>query len=167
MSDLLPVDPSRPEKSGSSQRVLTLVAVSATAAALAIFLWLGSGRRQVSTTPAHLAFGAVEQSYASSVRVDHIALSRAENYLHQEVTTLEGDLVNSGDRSLQSVELTIDFLDEMNQVVLRQSLISSAPEPLAPKGSRAFEVSFEHLPSAWNRQSPAIQVTGLELARQK
>jgi hypothetical protein len=167
MSDLLPVDPSHPAKSGGSHRALPLVAISAAAAALALLVWLGTGRRQTSSAPAHLAFGPVEQSYASSVRVEHIALNRAENYLHQEVTTLQGDLVNSGERSLQSVELTIDFLDEMNQVVLRQSLISSGPQPLGPKDSRTFEVSFEHVPSAWNRQSPAIRVTGLELARQK
>ena len=167
MSDLLSVDPSRPAESGGSQRVLRLVAVSSAAAALALFLWVSTGRRQASPVPAHLAFGPLEQSYVSSIRIDNIALSRAENYLHQEVTTLEGDLINSGDRSLQSVELTIDFLDQMNQVVLRQSLISSAPQPLPPKGSRAFEVSFEHVPSDWNRQSPVIRVTGLELARQK
>ena len=164
MSDLLPGAPSPPEQSGGSRRVLAL-AVSVAAAALLLFVWLGTARRPAPAVPAHLAFGAVEQSYAPNVRIENVAMSRAENYLHQEVTTLQGDLVNSGDRSLQSVELTIDFLDEMNQVVLRQSLISSAPQPLAPKGSRAFEVSFEHVPSAWNMQSPAIHVTGLQLAR--
>jgi hypothetical protein len=164
MSDLLPGAPSPPEESGGSRRVLVL-AVSVAVAALLLFVWLGTARRPAPSAPAHLAFGAVEQSYAPNVRVENVAMSRAENYLHQEVTTLQGDLVNSGDRSLQSVELTIDFLDEMNQVVLRQSLISSAPQPLAPKGSRAFEVSFEHVPSAWNMQSPAIHVTGLQLAR--
>ncbi|HXL23606.1 MAG TPA: FxLYD domain-containing protein [Candidatus Dormibacteraeota bacterium] len=165
MAELLPEAPSPPEESGGGRRVLLLVGVSVAAAALVLFVWLGTARRPAPSAPAHLAFSAVEQSYAPNVRVENVALSRAENYLHQEVTTLQGDLVNSGERSLQSVELTIDFLDEMNQVVLRQSLISSAPQPLAPKGSRAFEVSFEHVPSAWNMQSPVIRVTGLQLAR--
>jgi len=165
MSELLPGTPSPPEESGGSRRVLLLVGVSLAAAALLLLVWLGTARRPAPSAPAHLAFGAVEQSYARNLRVENVALSRAENYLHQEVTTLQGDLVNSGDRSLESVELTIDFLDEMNQVVLRQSLISSAPQPLAPQGSRAFEVSFEHVPSAWNMHSPVIRVTGLQLAR--
>jgi hypothetical protein len=165
MSDLLPGAPSPPEESGSGRRVLLLVGASVAASALLLFLWLGTARRPAPSAPAHLVFGGVEQSYAPNVRVENVALSRAENYLHQEVTTLQGDLVNSGERSLQSVELTIDFLDDMNQVVLRQSLVSSAPQPLAPKGSRAFEVSFEHVPSAWNRQGPVIYITGLQLAR--
>jgi len=163
----LPVDPSQQEKSSGSQRVALLLAVSVAAAGLIFFSWLGSGRRETTSAPARLGFGPVERAYAANVRIENVALSRAENYLHQEVTTLQGDLVNSGDRAVQSVEITVEFADEMNQVVLRQSLISSAPLPIAPMGFRAFGISFERIPSSWNRQSPLLQVTGLELTRQK
>ena len=163
----LPVDASREDKNGGSRNVVLLAAVSIAAAGLILLVWLGSGTKPTPSAPAHLAFGLAERSYAPSIRAENVALSRAENYLHQEVTTLQGDLVNAGDRSLQSVELTIEFADEMNQVVLRQSLISSAPQPLAPRGSRSFDVSFERIPSSWNGQSPVINVTGLELAQQK
>jgi hypothetical protein len=163
----LPVDPSQLQKSSGSQRVALLLAVSVAAAGLLLFSWLGSGRRETSSAPMHLGFGSVERAYAANVHVENVALSRAENYLHQEVTTLQGDLVNSGDRAVQSAEITVEFADEMNQVVLRESLISSAPQPIAPKGSRAFEISFERIPSSWNRQSPVLYVTGLELTRQK
>jgi hypothetical protein len=163
----LSVDSSPEENSGSSRRVLLLAAVSIASAGLVLFLWLGSGRHEAPSTPMHLPFGPVERSYAPSIHIDNTSLSRAENYLHQQVTTLQADLVNSGDRSVQGVEITVEFADEMNQVVLRQSLISSAPRLLEPKGSREFEISFERIPSSWNRQSPVINVTGLELARQK
>lgn len=163
----LPVDPIRQEGNSGSQRVLLLVAASVAAAGLFLFLWQGSGKHDAPSAPAHLGFGPTERSYAPSVRIENVALSRAENYLHQEVTTLQADLVNSGDQAVKSVEITIEFADEMNQVVLREFLISSAPQPVAPKGSRAFEISFERIPPSWNRQSPVLYVTGLELARQK
>jgi hypothetical protein len=162
----LPVNPSPQEQSGS-RNVTLLAAISVAAAGLILFAWFGTGRKPVPGVPAHLAFGPAERSYAPNIHTENIALSRAENYLHQEVTTLQGDLINSGDRSLQKVELTVEFSDAMNQVVLRQSLISSAPQPLVPKGTRAFEISFERIPSSWNGQSPVIDVTGLELTSQK
>jgi hypothetical protein len=163
----LPVNPSQQDQSGGSRNVTLLAAISVAAAGLILFAWIGTGRKPAPAAPAHLAFGPAERSYAPNIHTENIALSRAENYLHQEVTTLQGDLINSGDRSLQKVELTVEFADAMNQVVLRQSLISSAPQPLVPKGTRAFEISFERIPSSWNGQSPAINVTGLELTLQK
>ena len=163
----LPVDPSNQEKSNGSQRVLLLLVLSVAAAGLILFLWQGSGKRQAPAATVHLGFGARERAYAPNVHVENVALSRAENYLHQEVTTLQGDLINSGDQGVRSVEITVEFADEMNQVVLRESLISSAPQPIASRGARAFEISFERIPASWNRQSPVLYVTGLELAQQK
>jgi hypothetical protein len=163
MSDSFPVD-SQPENMGGAPRILLVTAVSLAAAALAVFLWFGSGRRQSSPSAIHLPFGAVEQSYAPEIHVESVRLSRAENYLHQEVTIVKGDLVNSGERSLQRVELTIEFLDEMHQVVLRHSVISAAAQPLPPKGSREFEVSLEHISSSWNMREPVIRIAGLEFS---
>ena len=108
-------------------------------------------------------FGAAEQAYAAKLQIENIALSRAENFLHQEVTTLSGELVNTGDRSLHAVELTIEFSDDLHQVVLREtrSVLAPGAAPLTPAERRSFEVSFEHIPSPWNMQQPVIRITGL------
>ena len=52
------------------------------------------------------AFGAAEQAYAASVHIENIAMTRAENFIHQEVTTLTADLVNGGSRSLRGAIAT-------------------------------------------------------------
>ena len=113
---------------------------------------------------AHFSFGPAEQSYAQKIQLENIALSRAENFLHQEVTTLSGDLVNTGGRALRGVEVTIEFFDDMNQIALRETRSALAPgaPPVAPGGRRSFEVSFEHISSSWNMQQPLVHVTGLE-----
>ena len=112
----------------------------------------------------HLPFGPAEQAYASKIQFENISLSRAENFLHQEVTTLSGDLVNTGGRALRGVEVTIEFFDDMNQIALRETrpVVAPAAPPVSPGERRSFEVPFEHISSSWNMQQPLIHVTGLQ-----
>jgi hypothetical protein len=86
--------------------------------------------------------------------------------LNQEVTILAGDLVNTGERSLRDIELTVEFSDDMNQIALRESrlALTSASPPLGPGERRTFDVSFEHIPTSWNMQQPIVRVTGLLFA---
>ena len=132
--------------------------------ALAIVMWPGVERRSASSTrESHLPFGSAEQTYAPNLRIQNLALSRAENFLNQEVTTLAGRLTNAGNLPLSNVELTVEFSDELGQVVLRESRAVFAPQtpPFAPGENRNFEVSFEHIPSSWNIQQPLVRVSGL------
>ena len=69
----------------------------------------------------HFAFGAAEREYAAKIHVENIILSRAENFLHQEVTTLNGEVINDGQRSIRGLELSLEFFDEMNQIALRET----------------------------------------------
>jgi hypothetical protein len=98
--------------------------------------------------------------------MQNISMSRAENFIHQEVTYLSGGLVNGGTRSLAGLELTVEFSDELHQVVLRESrAVLSAREPvLGPGEHRSFEISFDHIPPSWNMQQPSVRVTGLQFA---
>jgi hypothetical protein len=116
---------------------------------------------------AHFAFGAAEQAYATSVHIENVALTRAENFIHQEVTTLTADLVNSGSRSLRGVEITITFSDDMNQIALRESraVVASPNPPLAAGERRQFDIAFEHIPNSWNMQQPLARITGLEFTQ--
>jgi hypothetical protein len=106
---------------------------------------------------------------ASRIEIQNISLSRAENFLHQEVTALSGDLINRGDRSLTGLQLTIEFFDELHQVVLRESRqVLSAPSPVFASGDRrSFEIFFEHIPSSWNMQQPSVGISGLQFAPAK
>jgi hypothetical protein len=112
----------------------------------------------------HFAFGPVEQSYAPRMRIENITLSRAENFLHQEITTFSGELVNGGDRVVRGVEVTIEFSDSLGQIALREArpVLTPASPPMAPSQRRGFEVSFEHIPASWNMQQPTVRISGLE-----
>ena len=140
------------------------------AIALIIVMWPGEERRSSSLTrESHLPFGAAEQAYALKIQIEDLTLSRAENFLHQEVTMLAGRLGNGGNLTLFNVELTVEFSDELGQVVLRESraVFSAQAAPFAAGESRNFEVSFEHIPSSWNIQKPVVRVSGILFASNK
>jgi hypothetical protein len=150
--------------------LLVLAVMIAIAMSLGIYFWPGGLEpRSASKGEGHLPFGPAEQAYVSKIQFENISLSRAENFIHQEVTTLSGELVNSGSLPLRDMELTIVFSDELQQVVLRESRSPFGPgsSTLAPGGRRDFEISLEHIPSSWNMQVPQITVSGIQFATQK
>jgi hypothetical protein len=152
-----------PER-GRFNFALTVAAAALLVIAAALFVLPGRQSPPGAALEApHFAFGPDEQAYAAKIQIENIDLSRAENFLHQEVTTLSGELVNTGRRDLRGVEITIEFFDEMNQIVLRErpSVVAPGAPPVAAGERRSFDVSFEHIPSSWNTQRPQVRVSGL------
>lgn len=130
----------------------------------AYFLLRGSG----SNGPANLAplpMGSDEQSYAPQILFTDIEMGRAANFLKQEVTSIAGIVRNNGRRNIAEMEVTLEFHDISQKVVLRekQRLYGGRETPLAPGGLRAFQFSFEDIPDTWNQAPPAFIVTGLRL----
>lgn len=105
-----------------------------------------------------------EQAYAKNIQIENIALSRAENFIHQEVTILNADAVNQGQQNVAGLSVTVEFFDDLHQVVLRESRGILGPSPLAPGQRRSFSISFDRIPASWNLQQPSVQVTYLQLA---
>jgi len=160
--------PSQPPPARGPFSFAIMVAAAAVVIVLGGF-YLWPGRQSPSRGTARdiqLPFGPEERSYAPEIKMESLALSRAENFLNQEVTILAGELVNSGQRTVRELQLTVEFYDDMNQIALRESrlALTSAGLPLAPGERRAFEVSFEHIPTSWNMRQPAVRVTGLLFA---
>jgi hypothetical protein len=160
-------DPAQPEGGGFN---FALILGAAAIVVIVAAFYFSPGRQSppgAAPQHAHFAFGAAEQAYAASIHIENIALSRAENFINQEVTTLTADLVNAGSRSLRGVEVTITFADDMNQIALRESRSVVAPPspPLATGERRQFDISLEHIPASWNMQQPIVRVTGLEFTQ--
>jgi len=153
---------------------LTLVLAAIVVFVIAASLWFlfkptpapQPGTVQLVVTP---RMSDSEKDYAKNLRVENIAMSRAENFLHQEVTVLNAEVVNAGPQAIAALELSVEFSDEMNQVVLREArgVLGTPPAALVPGERRSFEISFDHVPPSWNMQLPAVSVTSLQLAKVK
>ena len=112
-----------------------------------------------------LPMGPSEQAYAPQIHFLEPKMSRAANFLNQEVTFVFGTLQNSGNRRIKQIEITLEFHDPFNQVVLRdkQRLFTKYDAPLAAGQQRDFQVGYEHVSAQWNNVYPTIRVTGLAL----
>lgn len=171
-----PLPPLYEEPQKTGWRLPMLVAAVLGVIVLAAIFWLG---RPSSRTAAPLAPETLppldEQGhrYAERIEIAGVELSRLQNFLGQEVTYLDGTLTNHGDRTLRAVELTIEFRDRLNQVVLRERLrpvgappgspVARFTPPLPPGETRDFRAGFDSLPKDWNRQLPTVHVTRLLL----
>lgn len=112
-----------------------------------------------------LPMGPGEQAYVPQIHFLDPKMSRAANFLNQEVTFVFGTLENGGQRSIRQIEVTLEFHDVFNQVVLRdkQRLFAPHAPPLLPGQQRDFQLGYEHISAQWNQTYPTIRVTGLDL----
>jgi hypothetical protein len=110
-----------------------------------------------------LPMGSAELAYAPQIHFLEPKMSRAANFLNQEVTFVFGTVENGGDRKIKQIEITLEFHDPFNQVVLRdtQRLFLPNASPMLPGQQRDFQVGYEHISAQWNNGYPTIRVTGL------
>jgi hypothetical protein len=112
-----------------------------------------------------LPVGPEELAYIPQIHFLDPKMSRAANFLNQEVTYIFGTVENGGNRKVKQIEITLEFHDPFNQVVLRdkQRLFLPTTPPMLPGEKRDFQVPYEHISAEWNNGYPTIKVTGLLL----
>jgi hypothetical protein len=134
--------------------------------ALGGLFWITRATRSAGETREHhLPFGAAEQRAAEHIHFLDLKLSQATNFLNQEFTYVSGVLSNDGAQTLRDVEVTLEFRDSLNQVVLRESraLFGTRSQPLYGGQRREFQITLDSVPASWNQQYPSIRITGLTL----
>src|SRR5258708_35847515 len=101
--------------------------------------------------------------------MENIGLSRAENFFRKVLPTLSADALNAGQQSVGGLAVTVEFFDDMHQVVLRETrgVLGTPPAVLAPGQKRSFSISFDRVPASWNLQQPSVRLTYLQLATVK
>lgn len=156
-----------PEKAGGPFRHPAVIGIATLFGLAAFYLLFFRGPApSPSAMQSRFPFGAVEQAYAPKLQFENFEMSRAENFIHQEVTYLAGDVLNSGDRTLSGIEATVEFQDDMKQIALRETrpILFGATALLPPGKTVHFEISFDHVPPSWNMQLPSVRVAGLQFA---
>ncbi len=134
---------------------------------LIALVWLVSGKVTKQSGPAPLAFGEAEKAYAPRIVFKNIQMSRAENFLKQEVTVVGGTIENKGNMDVVQMTFAVEFRDFEGQVVLREEV--RYPDSKLPRipasGERDFVLNFEKVPTSWSQQYPQFVITGLALER--
>ncbi len=130
-----------------------------------IIVWYVANRPAQVVSIAALPFGETEKAYSQRIRFTDIQMSRAANFLGQEVTVIAGFIENMGTQTIQEMQFTLEFRDLSGQVVLREDvrLMGKKEPPLLGGRRRDFQFNFEKVPGTWNQQTPRFVVTGLVL----
>jgi len=140
----------------STLRIILMVgAVMLALLALIVYFWHSHSATELSTS----AIPTEEQkAYFHSLEFTDLHMSVAQNFLGDNVTYLDGRVKNAGTKTVRRLDLDLTFVDTLSQVILRERAypVSLRTPPLKPGESRAFRVSFEHIPVDWNQAAPAI-----------
>ncbi len=150
-----------PRPRGVSTPVLILLVAVVLALLIAIFVAVqrrgpASGK---DSGGAAAGLSGEEKNYLSRVEFSELHMSAANNFLGDTVTYLDARVTNHGDRPVRRLDVQLEFVDTLNQVVLREVAypVNARTQPLAPGQSRAFRVTFEHMPADWNQTPPSIK----------
>jgi hypothetical protein len=111
--------------------------------------------------------------YAANVKLSDLKMSAAENFVGASVTYLDGTVTNSGDKTVTHALIHLTFKDSLGQLVQTEDIplhvlqttgpypeaVDLSNSPLAPRQSKPFRLTLEHVSTDWNREYPALQVT--------
>ena len=141
---------------GRSRLVLMALIAAILAIGLAIAAWLMHARlNQPEVRP---PLTAEAKAYLEQISVTDAKMSAADNPLGNRLTYLDARVVNHGTRTVTRLDLQLEFVDTLNQVVLRQTVRAITPDMPALKAAetRNIHLTFEHMPAEWNQAPPAI-----------
>ena len=129
----------------------------------------------VSRKPQSRATGT-PSPYAPHIQLQDVKLSQAENFVGGTVTYIEGQMVNTGDKTVNQATVAATFQNSMDEIVQQdelplQVLDRGGPYPqavdlriaaLKPHEQREFRLTLSHVSTDWNQQIPKLTVMNVE-----
>ncbi|PYX89127.1 MAG: hypothetical protein DMG67_15790 [Acidobacteria bacterium] len=115
-------------------------------------------------------------AYAANINLQNAKLSQAENFMGGTVTYIEGQVANTGDKTVTRATVEATFQNSMGETVEQeelplQILDRSGPypqaldlqiSPLKPQQPREFRLTLSHISADWNQQAPRLKVMMVE-----
>jgi hypothetical protein len=152
---------------GVSTLTIIILVVSVILAGLVAILVLHQHQavtRSAVVSATRPPLSAEQKAYLGSFAFADFHMSAADNFLNDTVTYLDGTVINKGSKPVRSLEVELNFVDVLNQVVLRETAhpLSDRTTALQPGETYAFRVTFEHMPMDWNQAAPTARAVYVE-----
>jgi hypothetical protein len=116
-------------------------------------------------------------AYAAKLHTSDVRMSVAENFAGASVTYIEGQVENSGDKTVVGALLRVTFRNSLGQIAQRNDsqplMVVTSREPyidaarvsetlpLRPGEKRDFRLAFEHVSADWDQSLPTIEVVSV------
>ena len=129
--------------------------------AVSVFLFFGSKQKAVPRPPPTQE----DIAYGEQLQLFELHLSAEENFLNQQITYLDGQITNKGQKIVQQLTMRLLFRDYYGQVILQkdQPVLHESSEPLAPNQTRQFQLRFDYIPQTWNRKIPEFTLLSIRV----
>ncbi len=113
--------------------------------------------------------------YSANLQFSGFQMSEVKNFMGGKVTHLEGEVKNTGERTVTGITVEVIFRNTLAEVAQKEllpvmALTARGPymdvadllsAPLGPGQSRGFRLTFEHVSADWNREFPALTVVNV------
>jgi Protein of unknown function (DUF3426) len=154
------------EKRRLSIPPLLIVTFLILVAGLAGFLYLNRAAQQPPPAPPALTGPARAYIRNGFLKITDSDMQAHESYLKQQVVEITGNIRNSGDRVLETVEINCVFYDAYGQIVLRERvpIVSRKMGRLSPGETKPFRLPFDSVPAGWNQAMPQMIIASIEFA---
>jgi hypothetical protein len=106
------------------------------------------------------------KAYVRGLKLSNVDMQAHESYLKQSIVEITGNLGNTGDRVLRTVEINCVFYDPNGQVLLRErvAIINPKTGALAPGETKAFRMAFDNVPEGWNQSMPQMVIAAIDFS---
>jgi Protein of unknown function (DUF2393) len=150
------------EERDSSRLIIVIAVAGVIAVMLGLALLLREPPKPVKTI----------SPYVANLKFSDFKMSAAQNFVGATVSYIDGDVTNSGDKTVTHLIVEVTFKDSIGQLAQREEvplrvLKTSGPypdavdlraSPLAPGQTQPFRLTFDSISAQWNHQYPEIKV---------
>ncbi len=104
------------------------------------------------------------KQYVRNLKLSDVEIKANESYFKQMVVDIVGKIGNAGNRPLKTVEIYCTFVDQYNQLILRERvpIVSARMGGLNPGETKSFRLPFDTIPESWNHQLPRLVIAGIQ-----
>jgi hypothetical protein len=146
--------------------------IAAVAVIVGIGAWFLVGNRVNPNSPSGGTGMAPADPYAASLPISDLQMSEADSFSGAKVTYLDGQIANTGDRTVNAITVQVGFHSDVGQyaqrlaiplslIRTRQPYVDTEPvsaAPIEPGQKRDFRLIFDTVPAEWNQQYPELRV---------
>lgn len=152
-----PTKRSARQGAGAVLPILVTLGLLLVAATLAYFL-MERARNRPRNVPVLTQEAA---AYLPHLTLSDVDMKAAENYLSMTVTTISGQIANTGPRALRLVQISCVFRDPYGRVILRHrmDIVGRKTGPIPSGQARPFEMVFDNIPGTWNQTLPDLVIS--------
>jgi hypothetical protein len=97
------------------------------------------------------------RAYVKNLQLSNVNMQASDSLARQTLTEILGNIKNTGDRTVNRVEVTCVFYDSNNRP-LYQERVAMVKSALKPGELRPFRLAFDTIPDDWNNQLPALAI---------